>query len=139
MIISQTTANCISKILDIFDCYMKREMKMVEIFNPKDLPDDDNLLASDEPLEKKTKYENEDEDDDDDENNVTAEINKNTKTATKQIHIMAQLLNALETGVAEIALNMTDVIKLATLTVKYFFWSLTEKRESKDKTTPSAI
>lgn len=45
----------------------------------------------------------------------------------EQILVLANLLNKLEFGGSENVLNMIDVIKLAQLTVKYFFWSLNEK------------
>lgn len=44
-----------------------------------------------------------------------------------QIHVAVELMDILEIGGMENVLNMTDVIKLAQLTVKYFFWSLAEK------------
>lgn len=46
-----------------------------------------------------------------------------------QVHVLANLLNKLEFGGNENVLNMIDVVKLAQLTVKYFFFSLNEKSE----------
>lgn len=45
----------------------------------------------------------------------------------EQIHLIANLLDLLEVGGSDSVLGMVDVIKLAQLTVSYFFWSLYEK------------
>lgn len=49
------------------------------------------------------------------------------QTEKEQIHLIANLLDLLEVGGSEVVLGMVDVIKLAQLTVTYFFWSLYEK------------
>lgn len=50
-----------------------------------------------------------------------------TQTEKEQIHLIANLLDLLEVGGSESLLGMVEVIKLAQLTVSYFFWSLYEK------------
>lgn len=58
--------------------------------------------------------------------NGTDEMNQ-TQIEKEQIHLIANLLDLLEVGGNDSVLGMVDVIKLAQLTVSYFFWSLYEK------------
>lgn len=43
------------------------------------------------------------------------------------VHSVIQLLDVIEPGSGQNQQNMVDILKLAHLTVKYFFWCLTEK------------
>lgn len=61
-------------------------------------------------------------------NNGTEDANQ-TQMEKEQIHLIANLLDLLEVGGSDSVLGMVDVIKLAQLTVSYFFWSLYEKSE----------
>lgn len=60
------------------------------------------------------------------ENNGTDDANQ-TYMEKEQIHLIGNLLDLLEVGGSDSVLGMVDVIKLAQLTVSYFFWSLYEK------------
>lgn len=60
------------------------------------------------------------------ENNLNDDVNQ-TQMEKEQIHLIANLLDLLEIGGSESVLGMVEVIKLAQLTVSYFFWSLYEK------------
>lgn len=53
----------------------------------------------------------------------------------EQIHLIGNLLDLLEVGGSDSVLGMVDVIKLAQLTVSYFFWSLYEKSKSMDNSS----
>lgn len=63
------------------------------------------------------------------ENNLNDDINQ-IQMEKEQIHLIANILDLLEVGGSESVLGMVEVIKLAQLTVSYFFWSLYEKSKS---------
>lgn len=57
---------------------------------------------------------------------TNCDVNR-TQVEKEQIHLIGNLLDLLEVGGPDSVLGMVDVIKLAQLTVSYFFWSLYEK------------
>lgn len=113
-LVTATLTNCISKLLDIFGCYIRQEMRCVESSEIINADASDESIA-DEQTMKRSKLESSKED------------RQTNKIYNEQIHLLANLLNTLEIGGIDSMLSMVDVIKLSQLTVKYFFWSLIEK------------
>ncbi|KAG4068286.1 hypothetical protein HA402_007806 [Bradysia odoriphaga] len=113
-LVTTTTYECISKILIIQSMLLKRNFRAIR--SPID--DDTQCVDVDTIQYKKLKSKTG--------NHGVDDVNQ-TQTEKEQIHLIATLLDLLEVGGSEIVLGMVDVIKLAQLTVSYFFWSLYEK------------
>lgn len=113
LLVTQTTNKCISKILDIFGSYLKKEMKFVETSEVRSA-----LNSVDDHAVKRIKLSKVEQ--------LLVSNDQSINVYTNQIHILANLLNTLEIGNADSMLGMEDIINLSQLTVKYFFWSLIE-------------
>lgn len=107
---------CVSKLLEIFDSYLKAALDQIDV----------DYLSSDGGgcgfTEKRLKKSDITIDAIDDELKMV-QIRKD------QVHVLANLLNKLEFGGNDNVLNMINIVKLAQLAVKYFFFSLNEKSE----------
>lgn len=107
--VTQTTTKCMAKILNIFGAYLTAEMRSVEMWQSDENGADEEVV-----------------DDDSDRCSVAKRMKMSTNR-TQKIHILAELLDCLEIGAPAAGTPpMESIIKLAQLTVKYFFWALTE-------------
>lgn len=124
-LVTSTTVQCVPKIIDLFEILLQNEMKNVEHFSnqqlhPSNLKSDKQFPDESEKI-KRQKVKRIESSHSDEQQNSSLQIEK--------IHILANLLNLLQVGGIDSILNMPYVIKFAQLTVKYFFWSLTDKCE----------
>lgn len=114
-LVTTTTTDCISKILTIQSMLLKRNFRTI-----RNLPaqDDSQCCGADNIRYKRLRSKCE---------NNGLDVMNQTQIEKQQIHLIANLLDLLEVGGNDSVLGMVDVIKLAQLTVSYFFWSLYEK------------
>lgn len=114
-LVTTTTNDCISKILIIQSLLLKRNCRTIRNHT---IDDDTQSIDVDTVQHKKLKSQAV--------NHGNEDVDQ-TQTEKDQIHLIANLLDLLEVGGNDQVLGMVDVIKLAQLTVSYFFWSLYEK------------
>uniref|UniRef100_A0A336LS77 CSON002532 protein n=1 Tax=Culicoides sonorensis TaxID=179676 RepID=A0A336LS77_CULSO len=101
------TIESMSKILSIWEA-------LLNTINPELEVD----LSNQNHLSKKIKTEEMDQ----------GEIDENeAENCHNEIHLIAELLEILEVSGKESSLSMTNTLRLSQLTVKYLFWTLTEK------------
>lgn len=98
---------CLSKFLDIFKNFIEKVTKDLDQEKP----------FCDEKTNKKIKMEME----------MSFGRPENIFSIMEQLHILIELLDALELDGKDSELGITDILKMIQLTVKYFFWILTEK------------
>ncbi len=115
-LVTLTTIDCISKILIIQSLLLKRNFRTIRK-QPTD--EDDQCIDADNVRCKRLRSKSE--------NHYGIDDANQTQMEKEQIHLIANLLDLLEVGGSDSVLGMVDVIKLAQLTVSYFFWSLYEK------------
>lgn len=115
LLVTTTTMDCISKILIIQSLLLKRSFRTI-----RNLPTDDDGQCNDADNIRHKRLRSKIE------KNGTDDGNQ-TQMEKEQIHLIGNLLDLLEVGGNDSVLGMVDVIKLAQLTVTYFFWSLYEK------------
>ncbi|CAD7083690.1 unnamed protein product [Hermetia illucens] len=97
----------LSKLLNILECVLKMPEPEGESPSP-------SIKSA---LDKRVKTENMEVDPEPYSPDVSRQI----------VHSVIQLLDVIEPGSGQNQQNMVDILKLAHLTVKYFFWCLTEK------------
>lgn len=114
-LVTTTTMDCISKILIIQSLLLKQSFRTI-----RNLPTDEDSQCYDADNIKYKRVRSKIE------HNATDDVNQ-TQMEKEQIHLIGNLLDLLEVGGTDSVLGMVDVIKLAQLTVSYFFWSLYEK------------
>lgn len=117
--IMNTLNECLGKVLEVLNCALtKLIMKMddsVRSSHPANKNNNNSFESS-----KRTKSERDAMDTDE------IVIPKQSDQASL-VHIIVDLINTVDAGSRVNVMNTAEVLKLANLTVKYFFWSLTEK------------
>lgn len=128
--IINTLNECLGKVLEILNCALtKLVMEMEDAAheaalknNPNNI-DNNNMPLNESMHSKRTKI------------TTSESIKMDTSEITipkpsdhaTLVHIIVELLNTIEAGSRMNVMNTADVLKMSSLTVKYFFWSLTEK------------
>jgi len=125
--LNQALNECLPKILQIFDCTVNKLVLRIDRDAAERIADkfraqqsknsnNNNELCNGKDYGKRTKLEpGEDKVDDED------------ATRMRLAHLIVDLLNNIEAGSRTTVLRTPLVLKLATLSVKYFFVGLTEK------------
>lgn len=107
-VLTQATLESMNKVLNIWETLLNTVNDELEI-------DPSKSVAH---VDKRLKVKRED----------GGEIEENTtENLHSEIHLIAQLIEVLGITGKKSPLNMTDTLRMSQLTVKYFFWSLTEQ------------
>lgn len=122
-LVTTTTTDCISKILVIQSLLLKRNFRAMRNHSM----DDDSQCNDEDNIEYKSQRIKIENNGTDDARDVATDDANQTQMEKEQIHLIVNLLDLLEVGGTDCVLGMVDIIKLAQLTVSYFFWSLYEK------------
>ncbi|XP_055848550.1 integrator complex subunit 5 [Episyrphus balteatus] len=123
--IMNTLNDCLAKVMELLNCALsKLLMKMEDSARSALSNNNNNNLPSNDSLNRKRTKSGQSEFEKMDTSEVV--IPKQSDHATL-VHTIVDLLNTIESGSRMNVMSTTDVLKLSSLTVKYFFWSLTEK------------
>ncbi|XP_055905945.1 integrator complex subunit 5 [Eupeodes corollae] len=125
--IVNTLNECLGKILEVFNCALTKLLMEMEDSARSNFTNNNNNIQSNDPLNAKRAKTESDKMDTTPSNEVL--IPKQSDHATL-VHIIADLINTIDAGSRINVISTADVLKLSRLTVKYFFWSLTEKSPS---------
>lgn len=123
---------CLPKLLNILDCLLDKLSIEIEVANPYEKYS--NTVENIKRLKTETvKSETDEGSKESPESSSNSEngsnkhfIQSSSDDNKELIHSIVYLLNCIEAGLKSHTMGMIEILKMAQLTVKYFFWCLTE-------------